>query len=170
MIDTKLLLNAYDFGFHYATRLVEDVPEDQAGKSGGQGLENSPLFSIGHLVTGAGLTAASFHGVNSVDQTIRDVFERKGPDDQRTPELSGNPFTLPHLVKELGRQHELVKQGIRECPTERWSADKQWRLGKYFPTFADATWFMCVTHEAIHLGQVAAWRRWFGLPSAMARM
>lgn len=166
----ELLINAYDFGLQYAERLVEDVPEKDAGRSGGKGLENSPLFTIGHLVTGAGLTAASFHDSNTVDEDIRDAFERRGPDDQRPPELSGRSFTLRQLMEELSRQHELVKVGIRECPADRWQAPRQWRLGKYFPTFADATWFMCVTHEAIHLGQIAAWRRWFGLPSAMAKL
>ena len=72
MIDQ--LINAYKFGFQYALHLVEDIPENDAAKSGGKGLENSPLFTIGHLVTGAGLTAESFQGENTVDETIRDLF------------------------------------------------------------------------------------------------
>ena len=164
------LIHAYDFGLEYASRLVEDIPEELVGQSGGKGLENSPLFSIGHLVTGAGLTANSFHGTNTVDDAIRELFERRGPNDQRMADVSRNPFSINQLLEELSRQHEIVKEGIRGCTQEQWRAPKQWRLGTYFPTFADATWFMCVTHEAIHLGQIAAWRRWLELPSAMAKM
>ena len=164
------LLNAYRFGLRYAECLVEDIPVDAVERSGGKGLENSPLFTIGHLVTGAGLTAASFGGVNTVDQAIRNQFERKGPNDQRLPGVTSSEFEMDALMDELTRQHRLVEQGIAACSAEQWAADKQWRLGKYFPTFADATWFMCVTHESLHLGQIAAWRRWFGLPSAMAKM
>ena len=164
------LLNAYRFGFQYAQRLVEDIPREAVQLSGGKGLENSPLFTIGHLVTGAGLTAASFHGENTVDQAIRNSFERKGPNDQRSPDLESNSLTIDELMEELYRQHELVENGIVSCSTEQWATSRQWRLGNYFPTFADATWFMCVTHEALHLGQLAAWRRWYGLPSAMAKM
>ena len=168
MIDQ--LINAYKFGFQYALRLVEDIPEEDAAKSGGKGLENSPLFTIGHLVTGAGLTAESFHGENTVEEKIRDCFQRKGPNDQRTPDLSECSFGMNDLMNELSRQHQLVEHGIIACTPEQWVAPCQWRLGKYFPTFADATWFMCVTHESLHLGQIAAWRRWYGLPSAMAKM
>ena len=39
-----------------------------------------------------------------------------------------------------------------------------------FPTVAGAALFLAVTHEALHLGQVAAWRRARGLPSALAGM
>ena len=164
------LINAYDFGLEYAKKLVEDIPECDVGRSGGKGLENSPLFSIGHLVTGAGLTAKSLGGSNSVDPSIRDAFERKGPNDQRLAEESDHSFTMRELMDELSRQHEIVKSGIRDCSPADWEKPTQWRLGKYFPTLADATWFMCVTHETLHLGQIAAWRRWYGLPSAMAKL
>ena len=36
------------------------------------------------------------------------------------------------------------------------------------PTLGDAVVFFAVSHEAMHLAQVAAWRRARGLPSALA--
>ena len=38
------------------------------------------------------------------------------------------------------------------------------------PTLADSTLFMAISHEAMHLGQLAAWRRGQGLPSAMLEL
>jgi hypothetical protein len=46
----------------------------------------------------------------------------------------------------------------------------EWRFDNYYPSLADYLYFMCVTHEAMHLGQLAAWRRAAGLDSALARL
>ena len=62
----------------------------------------------------------------------------------------------------------LVKEGIENSSPEKWLEQVEWRFGDYLPTLLDLTQFMCVTHEAMHLGQLSAWRRGRGLPSALA--
>ncbi len=49
-------------------------------------------------------------------------------------------------------------------------APVEWRFDGTLPTLADAAVFLAVTHEAQHLGQLAAWRRALGLPSALAAL
>ena len=164
------LLRAYKFNLKYAQQLIRDLPDDAAFTSGGPGLENHPGFVIGHLVTGAGLAAAGFNGHNTVDPQVRMVFERKGPNDERLPINEESKFSLSELSQMLIVQHDIVSAEIENCSREKWMRPKAWRLGEYFPTFFDACWFLCVTHESLHLGQLAAWRRWYGLPSAMAQL
>ena len=47
------------------------------------------------------------------------------------------------------------------------SENIKWRFSKYMPTALDLIVFMCINHEAMHLGQLAAWRRAMKLPSAL---
>ena len=46
----------------------------------------------------------------------------------------------------------------------------KWRFSEYMPTMLDLITFMCINHEAMHLSQLAAWRRAMGLPSALASL
>ncbi len=41
------------------------------------------------------------------------------------------------------------------------------RYREYFPTVGTALTFMMNAHVMVHMGQVSAWRRCFGLPTAM---
>ena len=113
MIDS--IVRSYDFNLHYAKALVRDVPEELMASPAGPGLENHPAFTIGHLVTGSGLMAHTFHGENSVPQKIRDLCERRGPGDSRLPENERLTYPSMHeLIVELERQHEPSKRRDRE--------------------------------------------------------
>ena len=46
----------------------------------------------------------------------------------------------------------------------------QWRFTKHMPALLDIVVFMCINHEAMHLGQLSAWRRAMGLPSALGEI
>ena len=74
------------------------------------------------------------------------------------------------LLMELEKQHDKVKNKLLEKTPEELNAQFAWRFGKLMPTLLDLTIFMCVNHEAMHLGQLAAWRRAMGLPSALVRV
>ncbi len=168
-IDT--VVRAYDWNLSYARKLVEDIPLDLMAKPAGSGLENHPAFTIGHLVTGSGLMAAGFHEENTVPQSIRDLCERRGPGDPRLPgNDSETSPPMDELLAELERQHSLVVKGLREYPPERWSETVEWRFGKALPEALDVAVFMLITHEAMHLAQLSAWRRGMGLPSALAAL
>jgi transposase len=45
-----------------------------------------------------------------------------------------------------------------------------WRYSEALPTLGDATLFLGISHEAMHLGQLAAWRRVKGLFSVLASL
>ena len=101
-----------------------------------------------------------------------DLFERRGPGDPRLPE--SDPAAYPsreELLAELRRQHDRVT-GAWQAAAATGRLDKavEWRFDGALPTLGDVAVFLAITHEAMHLGQIAAWRRARGLPSALAAM
>jgi hypothetical protein len=163
-------LAAYRFNLRYARALAAGVPAARAAESLGPGLENHPVWILGHLCTGAGLLAEDLGGENTVKPGWGDLFERRGPNDERLPDEAAAYPSLDEVLAELARLHGLVEEGLVRFPEERLAEREEWRLGADLPTIADSITFMAVTHEALHLGQFAAWRRGAGLPSAMATL
>ena len=81
---------------------------------------------------------------------------------------------MAELLGELERQHARVEGAWRGLLDDRGSAGPdlnsplEWRYCEGLPTLGDATVFLAVSHEVMHLGQLAAWRRARGLPSALS--
>ena len=165
------VLRPYRFNLTYAKDLVADVSADLLYHSPGPGLENHPGFTLGHLVTGSAMVADHLGGAYDIPEGWDEMFRRNGPGDPRLPEFSTtNLPSSEELLTELERQHAIVEALILKAPAERFERPVEWRFGSIFPTDGDMLTFMCVTHEAMHLAQVAAWRRAMGLPSSLGRL
>ena len=164
----EAVLELFAWNLRYAEALAGDLTPEEAAAPGGPGLENHPAWTLGHLVTGANLQAVDLGLPDDLPEGWRGLFERRGPGDPRRPE--GDPSAYPPpsaLLAELRRQHERVTAAWRARPEEAWSAPEEWAFGRDLPTAAASGLFMILAHEAMHLGQVAAWRRARGLPSAL---
>lgn len=164
------VITAYRFGLRYAGALTVGVPAERESQSLGPGLENHPVWILGHLCTGAAILAEDLGGRNSLDPQWREMFERRGPSDERRPSEDAAYPTLAETLAELGRQHGYVEELLMRFPKSRLQERTEWRLADDLPTMADVITFLAITHEALHLGQFAAWRRGAGLPSALATL
>lgn len=167
-------IRLYGWNLQYAKALVEDLSASQWTESCGPGLENHPAWTIGHLVTGSNILAEDLGLARDLPEGWSGLFERRGPGDPRLPDP--NPAVYPpmeKLVAELERQHLRVEAAWRVKMTEESKSGTAltepfvWRYGDVLPTLNDAVLFLAVSHEAMHLGQLAAWRRALGLPSAL---
>lgn len=168
-IDT--LLRQYAWNLAYAEALTHDVDDSLWTRSGGPGLENHPAWTLGHLVTGSALVAADLGRDPALPDGWRDLFERRGPNDERRPEEDSTRYPPRDAVwAELVRVHALVTAALGAPPPGWLRRREAWRFDGYLPTNADALLFMLVAHENVHLGQLGCWRRRFGLPSAMASL
>jgi hypothetical protein len=162
------VLAVFAWNLRFAEALVRDLDPGQATEPGGPGLENHPAWTLGHLVTGANLQARDLGLPDDLPEGWRDLFERRGPGDPRRPEEDPSAYPpVDALLEELRRQHGRVAAAWRTRSTGEWSATEEWAFGRDLPTAADAAVFMVLSHEAMHLGQLAAWRRARGLPSAL---
>ena len=165
------LLHNYAFNLRYAHALVIDVDHETMTQAPHQGLENHPAFTLGHLVSGAALTVKYLGGAYDLDPAWEQTFKRKGPGDPRLPDANAAAYPSKNeLLAELARQHARVEAHIRELDEAQWNAPAKWRFHSDMPTLGDLLIFMCLTHESMHLGQLAAWRRAMGLPSALATL
>ena len=167
----ETILHSYDFNLRYAKELVADIEEEMMTHSPVKGLENHPAFTLGHLISGAALTSKYLGGPYTMDPQWEALFRRKGPGDPRKPNPNAALYpSKAALLAALSHQHQLVEGLIRELHEARLQEAASWRYEQYFPTLGELLHFMCITHEAMHLGQLAGWRRAMDLPSALARL
>ena len=164
----------YAWNLEYAKALVADLSDAQCTESLGPGFENHPAWTIGHLVTGSDLLAFDLGLERDLPEGWQVLFERRGPGDKRLPDLDRNAYPpMEALLTELSCQHLRVerawraKQAEGEAGGAGLTAPMKWRFDDALPTLNDAALFLAVSHEAMHLGQLASWRRALGLPSAL---
>jgi tetratricopeptide (TPR) repeat protein len=155
----------------YLQILVEDIDEKIMTKIPCKGLENHASFTMGHLVSASALISKYLKGPYDISPEWEDLFRRKGPGDPRFPELdtSLNP-AKNELLEKLAEQHKIVENLINDLEDDRFNEISKWRFDNYLPTLGDLLFFMCVTHESMHLGQLAAWRRAMGFDSALGKL
>lgn len=170
-MDLDPLLQQYRWNLAYAEALTHDVPEELWARGGGPGLENHPAWTVGHLITGSALVAADLGADPALPDNWRELFERRGPNDTRRPDMGDGLYpSRTELMPVLARMHRLVSKALRAAPESWFATEEAWRFDGYLPTNAATTLFMLVAHENVHLGQLGCWRRRFDLPSAMAAM
>jgi len=167
-------IKLYAWNLQYAQALVSDLSAEQCTESSGPGLENHPAWTIGHLVAGSDMLAEDLGLERDLPEGWRQLFERRGPGDPRLPDPQRESYPpMDALLAELERQHIRVERVWRERLTEEKKGNvvlnvpTKWRFDSVLPTLGDAVVFFAVSHEAMHLGQLAAWRRARGLPSAL---
>jgi len=165
------IINQYDFNLAYAKELVKDVSDIQLCFQPVKGLVNHPAFTLGHLVTGSALTAKYLGGEYEIPDDWETLFLRKGPGDPRYPETDASLYPKKmELISELEKQHNKVKTLLSKIDHSKLLADKKWRYSNMMPKLIDCINFMCITHEAMHLGQLAAWRRAMDLEGVLKNL
>ena len=165
------IINQYDFNLAFARKLVEDLTTDQMTTCPSIGFENHPAFTLGHLVTGSALLIEDMGAMYEVPEGWSELFLRNGPGDPTLPTL--NKTIYPEklaLLAELEKQHELVKLTLNKLTYLQLNESIKWRFLSFMPKLKDLIVFMCINHEAMHLGQLSAWRRAMRLHSALGQM
>jgi hypothetical protein len=166
-IDT--ILNQYDFNLAYAMRLVGDLTDEQMTITPATGLVNHPAWTLGHLASASALLTEDLGAEIDFPKEWSVLFLRKGPGDPTLPDPDTAKYpSKKDLLDELRRQHEKVKQLVRQQTDDELKKSVQWKFNDHMPTLFDVVVFFCINHEAMHLGQLAAWRRAMGLHSALS--
>lgn len=167
-----MIVRQYNFNLEYATQLVADLTKDQMTQIPTKGLENHPAFTLGHLISGSADLNRDLGGDFSMPDAWADLFIRSGPGDPRKPDPDTEKYPSKNLLlEELENQHTKVVSRLRSMDeNELLNSHLKWRFGNFMPSLYDVVIFMCINHEAMHLGQLAAWRRSMGLDSALAKI
>lgn len=165
----EAIIKQYDFNLEYAKALVKDLSEGQMTIVPSQGLDNHPAWTIGHLVSGSADLARDLGGEFEMPDQWDDLFIRQGPGDPRKPDPEKKKYPSKQLlIAELENQHNKVKRLLQNINESELDKPLKWRFSNFMSTLGDVVVFMCINHESMHLGQLAAWRRSMGLDSALA--
>lgn len=168
-INLDAIIKQYDFNLAYAKELVRDLSNEQMTIVPSAGFENHPAFTLGHLVSGSAMLLEDMGAAFEMRNDWVEIFARKGPRDQTRPDNVVSKYpTKELLLTALEAEHTKVKERLKAMTEENLMANVKWHFDKIMPTLLDLIYFMCITHEAMHLGQLSAWRRAMGLPSALA--
>ena len=167
----KLLTNALEFNFRYTEELVSDIPEEVLFEGAGPGLENHAGFTLGHLVTALSLSIKYLGHDYDVSEEWDLLFRRKGPGDPSLPISDASKYPSSKIILlELQRKTLTLISLINALEEHEFEKEFTWRFNEYFPTLLDLLSFMCIEHYAMHLGQLAAWRRAKGYDSALKKL
>lgn len=162
------IIRQYDFNMLYAEALVVDLDETQMTMVPTAGLLNHPAFTLGHLVTGSAMIAEDLGAPVEMPEGWDILFQRKGPNDQSRPDTDASRYpSKQSLLNELYHQHEKVKRYLWAVDASKLQEPVKWRFSTHMPTLLDVIMFMCISHENMHLGQLAAWRRALNLSPAL---
>ena len=168
---TEEITRQCNFNYAYSCKLIEDLTEEQMTIKPGAGLDNHPAFTIGHLVTGYANLVNNLTGNYILPEGWKEIFLRSGPGDPTLPNADASVYpSKKELLAELEIQKNRALDIISKLPEEKLNANFDWRFSSFFPTYRDRIIFLCVNHAAMHLGQLAAWRRAMGLPSALGAL
>ncbi len=171
MMLKEMLTNALEFNLKYAEELVCDIPEELRFETGGRGLENHAGFTLGHLVTALSLTCKYLGEGYDVSEEWDQLFRRKGPGDPTLPESEILKYPASEkIIAELRTKTLKLIKFINAMDEQEFGKQVSWRFNEYFPTMLDLLTFMCIEHSAMHLGQLAAWRRAKGYDSALKKL
>lgn len=155
------LLFVYGMNLTRAGQLVADLSEDQMAERP-PGMVIHPAWSLGHL----GATSDGLAGMLGLPSTFPDEW-RDGARMGGLPSTDAADFPAKEqLLEQLREQHERVAAAMAEADAEQLRQPAPERMRARFPTVGDFAVAMMTTHEANHLGQVAAWRRAMGLEPA----
>ena len=152
----------HGFNLRVARAMVNDLtPEQMVGQP--HGVVNHPAWSLGHLVMVADRLGRLLGLESEVPGGWAPVFATGGIPSNDASRYPSKEELLDALAAQHARNTEAIESigpGWFDTP----NPDEKRR--KRFPTQGDEAVFLMTSHEMLHLGQVAAWRRAMGLPPA----
>ncbi|MDQ3111786.1 MAG: DinB family protein [Bacteroidota bacterium] len=165
------IIRQLDFNLAYAKKSVEDVSELQMTIKPSAGLDNHPAFTLGHLTTAYANLMNNLTGEFILADGFKETFLRTGPGDPTLPNQDAAAYpSKEKLLAEMDRQHQRLVDHLLRMDEKKLKENFEWRFSSFLPTYLDRIMFLCVNHYAMHLGQLAAWRRAMGLPSALGAL
>jgi uncharacterized damage-inducible protein DinB len=165
------IIRQLNFNLAYAKKLVEDVTDEQMTIKPSSGLDNHPAFTLGHLATAYANLLNNLTGKFIVADGFKELFARSGPGDPTLPNADVTVYpSKEKLIAEMEKQHKRLTEYLLSMDQRKLAEKFEWRFASFFPTYQDRILFLCVNHYAMHLGQLAAWRRAMGLPSALGAL
>ena len=161
MFDLERKLYADLYG--YARQLVVDVPDEHWAEQPAPGL-NHPAWILGHLTIAADYALQCVGAKATAPDGWAAVF---APGTVPSPERGLYPAKADLLNAYEAAHGALAAAAASADPTLMAKPTPVEPMKARFPTLGDLLAYVLTTHEAVHLGQLSAWRRVMGLKGVM---
>ena len=159
----ELALQNYAFGLTYAQKLAADVPdEEMCAQPVPDRVMNHPAWLLGHLAWASENGTALLGGQPS--PWAAEWRELVGMGTTPQTERSRYPAKA-ELLRRLEEAHAHLAAGVGKATPEALAQPAPERLRGRFATVGNVVLGLMTSHEALHLGQLSAWRRALGFPS-----
>jgi hypothetical protein len=151
----------FEHNLAYFRRLVADLSDEQmTTQPMAACVLNHAAFVIGHLAWVCDFGSTLLGEPAAIDPSWRDLFGMNAkPNTDRTVYPS-----KAVLLKSFEDAHTRLVLVALGAPPETLQQLPPERFRNRFPTVAHLVLHMLTNHEAVHLGQLSAWRRASGLP------
>ncbi len=152
------------FGLPYVKMLVADIEADAMCRQVG-GIRNHPAWTLGHMATALDFAAQMLELPSEVPEEWTPLCGRGSTPTEDASQYPSKEEFLAVLDREQGRILDALQKldsGALAQPTP----DEEFR--ELMPTLGDALVFILAMHQAIHVGELCAWRQAAGLPMVMA--
>lgn len=127
---------------------------------------NHPAFVYGHLslYPARGLEMLGLSDARATVPAAYGELFSAAAECKDDPDCSIYP-PMAEIAEHYKRSHAAIVERLREVPDEKMGEPnpREGRFREMAPTIGDACGFVFSMHAAMHLGQVSAWRRCFGL-------
>lgn len=160
---TDIILQELRSNRAMAERFVDDIPDEAMARQFGD-MKNHPAWQLGHIAV-----SLAFAGqVIGADYAPPEGWDKLFPPGTNPVGDRGAYPSKAALWAELERVCDAVALRLPQLDAAALAADfPEEKFRTYWPTVAGGVQFFAVSHFAFHLGQLSAWRRAAGLPSAM---
>lgn len=158
----RYVLKTQQINLDYARRLVADVPEERMADQPRPGM-NHAAWVLGHLA----MTADFVSGILG-DATIRhpeswEALFGSGATPVSDRSRYPSKAELVHAVESAYQRVASLLPKVSEARLAEPFPMEEMR--EMVPSVGDGVVFLVTAHDAVHLGQLSAWRRAMGLPS-----
>jgi hypothetical protein len=157
------VLRSFAYNLHFANRLLNDLPTERMCEQPLPRM-NHPTWIIGHLADTCDLMAQWLEiETRYCPADWHDLFDNRS-EPQKDPAIYPDKSELVKVLelahKDLATEFLSASELVLQKPLPRES------MRQMFPTVLDGVAFEMTDHEAIHLGQLSAWRRAMGMGRA----
>lgn len=161
MIEYVLAVMARNLG--YMQRLVADVPDERMCEQPA-GYSNHPAWQIGHTA----VTCDFVGGMLGLEPALPAAWQGLfGVGTKPTDNASAYP-SKAELTQGLEKVYARLREALKAADASTLAQPlPEERLRAIFPTVGTIAVSVATSHIAVHCGQLSAWRKLAGLPSAL---
>jgi uncharacterized damage-inducible protein DinB len=165
-MNRQLMLDVHAFQRGYLSLLVDDV-SDRLMTTQFPGVPNHPAWQLGHLAWATDNFTELLGGTKILNEAWRLQYGR----DSKPGADPGQYPSKEELVRIYDDRRAAFLDALDRTTPERFmSANPNPRLAGILPTTGHMVVFGMLTHESVHLGQLAVWRSAAGMVPALSKM